>query len=122
MNREIICVTITLLKQNIGNQILIKSSTRICSWQQKNRFPSPSTQSFCVNDHDNTRSMWIMYQYRFTLALYIHERMMIRSGLVQCRANHYSKSASDTRACQLNPFKITQKLDILHTLRYVRSQ
>jgi len=42
INREIICVTITLLKPNIENQILIKSSTRICYWQQKKHFPSPS--------------------------------------------------------------------------------
>ena len=32
INRELICVTITLLKRNIENQILIKSSTRICIW------------------------------------------------------------------------------------------
>ena len=32
INREIVCLIITLLKRNIENQILIKSSTRVCSW------------------------------------------------------------------------------------------
>ena len=54
VNRELICVTITLLKQNIKNQFLMKSSTRIYSLGNKRNI-SPHLHNIHRN-HSNDRS------------------------------------------------------------------